>query len=83
MAGAGQSRVLAIEKLTGMSDYNSWAHNLLNISRIFLKYGHFKKILEIFNKVRQETCMKRYIPVDRPRQANERFSLRMDNETLY
>jgi hypothetical protein len=26
MAGAGESRVLAIEKLTGMSDYNSWAY---------------------------------------------------------
>jgi hypothetical protein len=25
-AGAGESRVLAIEKLTGMSDYNSWAY---------------------------------------------------------
>jgi hypothetical protein len=26
MAGAGESHVLAIEKLTGMSDYNSWAY---------------------------------------------------------
>jgi hypothetical protein len=26
MADAGESRALAIEKLTGMSDYNSWAY---------------------------------------------------------
>jgi hypothetical protein len=26
MAGTGELRVLAIEKLMGMSDYNSWAY---------------------------------------------------------
>jgi hypothetical protein len=26
MVGTGELRVLAIEKLTGMSDYNSWSY---------------------------------------------------------
>jgi hypothetical protein len=28
IAGTGESRVLVIEKLTGMSDYNSWAYTM-------------------------------------------------------
>jgi hypothetical protein len=34
MAGTGESRVLTIENLTGMSDYNSWAYAM----QIYLKH---------------------------------------------
>jgi hypothetical protein len=46
MAVTGELRVLAIERLTGMSDYNSWAYamQMYLIDEDLWRYGRLRKL---------------------------------------